>query len=254
MTRIRFGAIAIALLALLAAAACSDDGGRDAADSPAEKPPAGQEKPPAGAPPSGAGTGAQTGGSSGAKPGDQAPGGQPAAKPPEQPAAPTVETQAKAAVQALKAKDMKKLAAIVHPDKGVRFSPYGHIDVKSDRVFKPAEVEKLPADKTVYEWGTFDGSGEPIKLTFADYYAKFVYDADFAEPHKTSVNAPIGKNTLNNNVSDVYPADRCSYVEYHFTGFDQKNEGLDWKSLRLVFEKTGDKLYLVGIVHDQWTT
>jgi UDP-N-acetyl-2-amino-2-deoxyglucuronate dehydrogenase len=30
-------------------------------------------------------------------------------------------------------------------------------------------------------------------------------------------------------------------------------EGMDWRSLRLVFEKKNDIWYLVGIIHDQWT-
>jgi (p)ppGpp synthase/HD superfamily hydrolase len=28
---------------------------------------------------------------------------------------------------------------------------------------------------------------------------------------------------------------------------------MDWRSLRLVFEKKNDIWYLVGIIHDQWT-
>jgi hypothetical protein len=42
-------------------------------------------------------------------------------------------------------------------------------------------------------------------------------------------------------------------VEYHFSGFDKKFEGMDWASLKLVFENSNNEWYLVGIVHDQWT-
>jgi (p)ppGpp synthase/HD superfamily hydrolase len=28
---------------------------------------------------------------------------------------------------------------------------------------------------------------------------------------------------------------------------------MDWRSLRLVFEKKDDIWYIVGIIHDQWT-
>lgn len=179
-------------------------------------------------------------------------GGQPD-KQPEKPAAPTVEEQGKAAVQALKDKDMNKLAQMAHPDKGIRFSPYGYVDTDKDLTFKPAAVGKLPTDESIYEWGTYDGSGEPIKLKFADYYAKFIYDADFAKAPQTSVNKTTGKGNMANNMGEAYPPERYEFVEYHFSGFDKKFEGMDWKSLRLVFEKDGSRLLLVGIVHDQWT-
>jgi hypothetical protein len=182
----------------------------------------------------------------------QSNGGQPD-KQPEKPAAPAVEEQGKAAVQALKDKDMNKLAQMAHPDKGIRISPYGYVDTDKDLTFKPAAVGKLLTDDNVYEWGTYDGSGEPIKLKFADYYGKFVYDADFAKAPQTAVNKTTGKGNMANNMGEVYPPERYDFVEYHFSGFDKKFEGLDWKSLRLVFEKDGGRLLLVGIVHDQWT-
>jgi hypothetical protein len=43
-------------------------------------------------------------------------------------------------------------------------------------------------------------------------------------------------------------------VEYHFTGFEPDYGGLDWRSLRLVFMQDGDEWFLIGIVHDEWTT
>lgn len=169
------------------------------------------------------------------------------------PAATTVEEQGRIIVQALKEKDMSKLAQLAHPDKGVRFSPYGFVDKDHDLTVKPAAIEKLLSDNNVYEWGAYDGSGEPIKLKFADYYAKFIYDADFAKAPQTAVNKTIGKGNTANNMSEAYPSQRYDFIEYHFSGFDKKFEGMDWKSLRLVFEKDGSRLLLVGIVHDQWT-
>jgi hypothetical protein len=43
-------------------------------------------------------------------------------------------------------------------------------------------------------------------------------------------------------------------VEYYFPGFDPQYEGMDWRSLRLIFLQDNDVWYLAGIVHDQWTT
>ncbi|WP_223811990.1 septum formation initiator family protein [Geobacillus sp. 46C-IIa] len=80
-----------------------------------------------------------------------------------------------AIVEALKAKDMDRLAMYVHPDKGVRFSPYGHVDIANDVVFAKDELPSLMESSRIYRFGTFDGSGEPIMMTFSDYFQKFVY-------------------------------------------------------------------------------
>lgn len=42
-------------------------------------------------------------------------------------------------------------------------------------------------------------------------------------------------------------------VEYHFPGFNPEYEGLDWESLRLVYEEYEEQWFLVGIIHNQWT-
>ncbi|HYF94322.1 MAG TPA: hypothetical protein VD969_19050 [Symbiobacteriaceae bacterium] len=43
-------------------------------------------------------------------------------------------------------------------------------------------------------------------------------------------------------------------VEFHFPGFEAKYGGMDWRSLRLVYERLGNAWFLVGIIHGQWTT
>ncbi|MCZ0755632.1 hypothetical protein [Anoxybacillus sp. J5B_2022] len=154
-------------------------------------------------------------------------------------------------VASLQAKDMNRLATYVHPEKGVRFSPYGHVNIDSDVVFKKNELPSLMESDRIYHFGTFDGSGQPIDMTFGDYFQKFVYDVDFASPHMIGNNVVIGKGNTLENIHDVYP--NAVFVEFHFTGFDKQANGMDWRSLRLVFEKQGDTWYLVGIVHDQWT-
>lgn len=256
MRRFAIGGLSVLGLAvLLVCAACSDErlstgngngwtNGTDAAEQQAS---------------SGAGGDKPQGQTPGSTPTGQADTPKPVADSPAQPetkhpsAPPRTEDVAQAAVEALKTKNMSKLAELAHPERGVRFSPYGHVDVAKDRVFKPEALGKLWTDNTVYQWGAFDGSGEPFELKFADYYAKFVYDADFAKPEQSAINQTIGKGNTANNLSEAYSANKHDVVEYHFSGFDPKLEGMDWKSLRLVFEKDGSRLYLVGVVHDQWT-
>lgn len=159
--------------------------------------------------------------------------------------------QAKAVVLILKKKNMEKLTNVVHPQKGLRFSPYGTIQEKEDQVFSRAQIPSLFSDPTVISWGYYDGSGEPIKKTFSDYFAEFVYDVDFASAPKISFDERLGHGNTLNNIADVYP--NAHVVEFYFPGFDPQYEGIDWKSLRLVFEAVNDQWFLVGIIHDQWT-
>ncbi len=62
----------------------------------------------------------------------------------------------------------------------------------------------------------------------------------------------IGRSNTSNNNFEIYS--NAIIVEFHFSGFDSKYEGMDWESLRLVFEEKDGTWYLIGIIHDQWTT
>ncbi|MOA34031.1 hypothetical protein D3C78_1553760 [compost metagenome] len=108
-------------------------------------------------------------------------------------------------------------------------------------------------DTAVYEWREFAGSGELIELTYSDYHKRFVYDADFIKDAEIALNKGLGESTTINNLNEVYPKESYDFVEYYIDGIDPAVEGMDWRSLRLVFEKMGDDRALVGIIHDQWT-
>lgn len=149
--------------------------------------------------------------------------------------------------------DMTQLAAWVHPEKGVRFSPYAYVDTKSDLVFTRDEVNGLMEDTKKRVWRSFPGTGEVIELSYAEYYKQFVYNADFITDAKIALNKGLGQSTNLNNLNEVYPQENYDFVEYYIDGTDPANEGMDWKSLRLVFEKIGEDHALVGIIHDQWT-
>ncbi|MCX8045500.1 MAG: hypothetical protein N3A70_01285 [Anoxybacillus gonensis] len=155
-------------------------------------------------------------------------------------------------VEALKNEDMNTLASYVHSTAGVRFSPYGHVDIQNDLQFPASQLPSLLSSAQVYQWGAYDGSGDPIQLTFQDYFDRFVYDVDFANPHMIGNNVVVGTGNMINNIQQAYP--NRSFVEFHFTGFDPQYSGMDWRSLRLVFEQESGQWKLVGIIHDEWTT
>jgi hypothetical protein len=164
-----------------------------------------------------------------------------------------ISARAQETLTALKEQDMSKLASLVHPQKGVQFSPYSYIHTATDIQVQGSNLAALWANPSLTHWGTLDGSGDPIDLTLPSYWAKFVYNANFAAAPQTSYNTIIGKGNMINNVFSVYPTASYITVEYHFPGFDPQYQGMDWTSLRLVFEYSGSQWYLVAIVHDQHT-
>ncbi len=153
-------------------------------------------------------------------------------------------------IWAIKNQDMEALAATVDTLQGVRFSPYTYVDVDEDLVFTAVEVSLLWEDSSVYPWGIYAGSGEPIDLTFQEFYSEFLYDVDFARPDKVGYDEFIGWGSMINNIREVYPS--AVVVEYHFEGSEQYGY-MDWRSLRLVLMEEGDVWHLVGVVSDEWT-
>ncbi len=157
------------------------------------------------------------------------------------------------AIMALKDRDLDSLSSLIHPDLGVRFSPYATVQTGAggDLVFSASEARGLLADPSVYHWGTYDGSGLPIDLTFREYHEEFVYSADFVRPDVVGFNERVGQGNSIDNIASAYPD--SVMVEYHFEGFEPEYAGMDWQSLRLVFLEQDGSWYLVGVVHDQWT-
>jgi len=161
----------------------------------------------------------------------------------------SLEDSAKQVINALAAQDMETVADFVHPHQGVRFSPYTFV-TEEHQVFMGEELPGLLASEEVVLWGQYDGSGEPIELTFEEYYEEFVYSSDFANADQVAVNERIGQGNTINNIQEFYP--ESSFVEYHIPGTEEFG-GMDWESLRLVFVQEDGTWMLVGIVHDEWT-
>ena len=138
---------------------------------------------------------------------------------------------------ALKNKNYSALAEFIDPVSGVRFSPYGFVDTIRNVIFSKEKFAEQAGsskqDKIV--WGYFDGSGDTISMTLNEYIAKFVYDVDFSKPETRKINEFIGHGNSLNNLLAVYK--NCDFTESHFSGFEKKYEGMDWRSLRLVFKE-----------------
>ena len=158
-------------------------------------------------------------------------------------------TVASQVLTALKNHDGARLASLVHPVKGVRFSPYGYVLPKGDVVLKKDAISKLWTSPVRRKWGEADGTGDPILMTGKKYVGRYVFDYDFTRlkpgknPDRTIGNTP-------NNAAKVYP--KSERIEYYFPG-TKAHDGMDWKALRVVLEQQGKSWYLVGLIHDEWT-
>jgi hypothetical protein len=160
--------------------------------------------------------------------------------------------RARQVLAALKAGDMARLSTFVHPQKGLRLSPHAQVLPDEDRVLRRKQLVQMWACSKRYKWGGYDGSGDPIRVTFRKYYRQFIFDHDYTRAKDIAYNPQnMSHGNTPNNIPTIYP--QSIAVEYHFDGFDPKFDGMDWTSLWLVFEKARGQWYLVGIVHDEWT-
>lgn len=165
--------------------------------------------------------------------------------------APTLLELNKTILKIIKDKDYAALEAYIHPKMGLHFTPYGMVNIDDVIIGKVNFSNSIKSNDKII-WGHYDGTGEVIELSLKDYFAKFVYDVDFLHAEQVNINKSVASGNSINNIRTAY-AD-SDYVENYFSGFDQELQGLDWRALRLVFKKEGNRRYLIGIVHDQWTT
>lgn len=152
-------------------------------------------------------------------------------------------------IKALKNGDYQKLATYIHPEKGVRFSMYAHVDTVKDKRFSRAEFVKFIPAKTKFTFGAKDGTGELYVTPLAEYIRNWVYKRNFAEA-ELFYNRFRGTGNSLNNLPEVYP--NAFFTENFIPGTDQYG-GMDWNALRLVFESYHGTWYLVAVINDEWT-
>jgi hypothetical protein len=154
-------------------------------------------------------------------------------------------------IRAISNKDSELISEFVHPFKGVRFTPYTYVSTEKDVVLNQEEVKNFFNDQTIYTWGFYDGIGGDIYLTSSQYYDDFIYTADFVNAEDIGYNEVLSIGNMSENQFAVY--NNAIVVEYYFSGFNPEFGGIDWQSLRLVFEQYEGDWKLVGIIHNQWT-
>ena len=151
----------------------------------------------------------------------------------------------------LQSQDYAALAAFIHPELGVRISPYGYVNVENDQVFTREQVAGFASNQELYHWGVQAGSGMAINLTVAEYWSEYVTASVPAQEWGLLLDPSRKASNTIDNFAEVYPDGH--YVEYFQPGTEAYGY-LDWQSLRLGFQQSGDgAYYLSAIIHDEWT-
>lgn len=152
---------------------------------------------------------------------------------------------------ALRDKDYQTLASFVHPVDGVLFTPYSTVEPSVNLRFSAAQIASLAENSTKYVWGISDGKGDPLEMTMKEYFARFVYNADYASAPVLGIDRVIGSGNALENVSEVFPNAR--FVEYYFPGINPEYNGFDWCGLKLVFSVYQEQYKLIAVIHSEWT-
>ncbi len=150
----------------------------------------------------------------------------------------------------LQKKDYWELGSYIHPEKGVRFSMYAYVRPEKDKIFSLTDYRKYINTEVKFTFGEKDGTGNPYVTTLKSYLDTWVYKRDFASG-KYYENTFRGTGNSLNNLKEIYP--NLPFTENYVEG-SEKYGGMDWNSLRLVFEEFNGRYYLVAIVNDEWTT
>ncbi|RCW51619.1 hypothetical protein [Halanaerobium sp. ST460_2HS_T2] len=162
-----------------------------------------------------------------------------------------IKEKAQKVIKAIACRNFNKLSNYIHPEKGVRFSPYTYVRIEKDVVFTKKQVNNFFNNDKIYLWGHYDGSGKEIRLSPKEYYHQFIYTDNFINADKIGYNEVLSSSNMIKNQFEVY--ENPIIVEYYFSDTKTKYDGMNWKSLSLVFEKYKSKWMLRGIIHNQWT-
>jgi spore germination protein GerM len=152
----------------------------------------------------------------------------------------------------LKNKDIGSLENYIHPVEGLRFSPYVCANFEENHIFEKNDLLSAWNSSNIYNFGSYDGTGDPINLTFKDYYDRFVYERDYSTSNDITVNNDVLGYLLNPRLTALYPG--FNITNHYMEGVNPDYGGLDWKSLKLVYQKYNGVWSLVSIIHDEWTT
>jgi hypothetical protein len=172
----------------------------------------------------------------------------------------SIETRADHVLEALYERDWSRLAEHAHPERGVLFSPSAYVDRENAVVLHRNQLNDQLLTDSSYVWGHEDGTGDVIAATPTVFLKEYVLDRDFRDAQRGPRDETLGVGNTTSNVPDVFLDRRAdtageveiAFIEYHDPGTEAFG-GMDWASLRVVFERMDGTWYLIAIVRDEWT-
>ncbi len=150
----------------------------------------------------------------------------------------------------IESKNYNDLSSFVHKSRGVRFSNYGMVDVKTNIVLTSEEISRAANNDVLYDWGVYVNSEEPIRETIDEYFDSRFSKHKYSEADVMGVDEKITDVYTNPDFAkETYP--NAKVVEFYFNyNFP---ESLDWQSVKLILENIDGQYYLVGVIHTFWT-
>lgn len=119
------------------------------------------------------------------------------------------------------------------------------VDAYIDEIDPIVDSALAVSDKVIL-WGYEPGSGMPIRLTFRQFFDKYL-NHPYATEGKVSVDTTLCRGNTPFNFQDVFDKG-AHFVEFCIPG-SEKYDHLDWHAVRFIF--VGDSL--LAVVHDSWS-
>ncbi len=110
----------------------------------------------------------------------------------------------------------------------------------------PIVDSALAVSNRVLLWGYEPGSGRPIRLTFRDFFERYLH-RPYASGGKVSLDTTLCRGNTPFNFRDVFD-EGVHFLEFCIPGSEEYG-GLDWHAVRFIF--IGDSL--LAVVHDSWS-
>ena len=155
-------------------------------------------------------------------------------------------------LDSIKESDFAALSGAAHPERGILFSPQATVALSKNKCFSTEEIAAFGSDTSVYVWGVYSVSGEPIEMTPAEYFSRFVYFKDYTSAPIVGVNHVVRSGNALENFKDVFPD--MQFIEFHVPGGEHDpTEDFNWSTLRLGFEQYNGDLWLTAIIHSEWS-
>lgn len=134
-------------------------------------------------------------------------------------------------------------------DKGLLLVPFSTVEFDRNLLFTSSEVRSFAALKNKYIFGADPVTSQPIEMTVAEYMNAFLRTSDYTAAPMLGVNTVLKRGNAVENVAEAFPDG--IFVDFFFP--PSQSGGIDWSSLKVVFEVTNGRYHLVALIRSVYT-